>query len=66
MSIDILAGFAGRVSLGHGAIFGVATYVVIYADVHAGLSPYLGFLQTRVPPVDDDPAIAILRGRDST
>ena len=44
MSIDILAGFAGRVSLGHGAIFGVATYVVIYADVHAGLSPYLGFL----------------------
>ena len=44
MSIDILAGFAGRVSLGHGAIFGVATYVVIYADVHAGFSPYLAFL----------------------
>ncbi len=44
MSIDILAGFAGRVSLGHGAIFGVATYVVIYADVHAGISPYLAFL----------------------
>jgi branched-chain amino acid transport system permease protein len=30
MSIDILAGFAGRTSLGHGAIFGVSTYVVIY------------------------------------
>jgi branched-chain amino acid transport system permease protein len=44
MSIDILAGFAGRVSLGHGAIFGVATYAVIYADTHAGLSPYLAFL----------------------
>jgi branched-chain amino acid transport system permease protein len=44
MSIDILAGFAGRVSLGHGAIFGVATYVVIYADIHAGLPPYLAFL----------------------
>jgi branched-chain amino acid transport system permease protein len=44
MSIDILAGFAGRVSLGHGAIFGAATYVVIYADIHAGLSPYLAFL----------------------
>eukprot|EP01035_Chromulina_nebulosa_P067723 gene67723-92779_t len=28
MSIDILAGYAGRTSLGHGAIFGVATYVV--------------------------------------
>ena len=30
MSIDILAGFAGRTSLGHGAIFGVATYVVLW------------------------------------
>ena len=30
MSIDILAGFAGRTSLGHGAIFGVSTYVVVY------------------------------------
>jgi branched-chain amino acid transport system permease protein len=30
MSIDILAGFAGRTSLGHGAIFGVSTYVMIY------------------------------------
>lgn len=29
MSIDMLAGFAGRTSLCHGAIFGVATYVVI-------------------------------------
>ena len=31
MSIDILGGFAGRTSLGHGAIFGVSTYVVVYA-----------------------------------
>jgi branched-chain amino acid transport system permease protein len=30
MSIDVLAGFAGRTSLGHGAIFGVSTYVAIY------------------------------------
>lgn len=30
MSIDILAGFAGRTSLGHGAIFGVSSYVAIY------------------------------------
>lgn len=30
MSIDVLAGFAGRTSLGHGAIFGVATYVVLW------------------------------------
>lgn len=30
MSIDVLAGFAGRTSLGHGAIFGAATYVVLW------------------------------------
>lgn len=40
MSIDILAGFAGRTSLGHGAIFGVSTYVVIYM-VSEGVSPVL-------------------------
>jgi branched-chain amino acid transport system permease protein len=39
MSIDLLAGFAGRTSLAHGAIFGVAAYVVVYAMEQAGLSP---------------------------
>jgi branched-chain amino acid transport system permease protein len=43
MSIDILAGFAGRTPLGHGAIFGVSTYVVVYLTVHAGLSPVPAF-----------------------
>jgi branched-chain amino acid transport system permease protein len=41
MSIDLLAGFAGRTSLGHGAIFGVAAYVVIYAIEQAGAAPPL-------------------------
>lgn len=37
MSIDILAGYAGRTSLGHGALFGISTYVVIYwTSVHGG------------------------------
>ncbi len=40
MSIDILAGYAGRTSLGHGAIFGVSTYVVIYMAAE-GMSPVL-------------------------
>jgi branched-chain amino acid transport system permease protein len=31
MSIDILAGFAGRTSLAHGALFGVSAYVVLYS-----------------------------------
>ena len=43
MSIDILAGFAGRTSLGHGAIFGVSTYVVVYASAQAGLPPIVAF-----------------------
>jgi branched-chain amino acid transport system permease protein len=30
VSVDIMAGFAGRTPLGHGAIFGVSTYVVVW------------------------------------
>ena len=44
MSIDILAGFTGRTPLGHGAIFGTATYVVIYYATVAGGSPWIGLL----------------------
>jgi branched-chain amino acid transport system permease protein len=44
MSIDVLAGYAGRTSLGHGAIFGVSTYVVMYWTSVAGGSPWLGIL----------------------
>ena len=44
MSIDILAGFAGRTSLGHGAIFGVSGYVVVYASAQAGLPPAFAFV----------------------
>jgi branched-chain amino acid transport system permease protein len=43
MSIDILAGFAGRTSLGHGAIFGVSTYVVVYCAAQTGLPPAAAF-----------------------
>jgi branched-chain amino acid transport system permease protein len=42
MSIDILAGFAGRTSLAHGALFGVSAYVVLYSVSTLGLSPALG------------------------
>ena len=41
MSIDILAGFAGRTSLAHGAIFGVSAYVVVYVISTLKLSPAL-------------------------
>ncbi|MBV9240241.1 MAG: branched-chain amino acid ABC transporter permease [Xanthobacteraceae bacterium] len=44
MSIDILAGFAGRTSLAHGALFGVSAYVVLYAVSTLGFSPALAVL----------------------
>jgi branched-chain amino acid transport system permease protein len=44
MSIDVLAGYAGRTSLGHGAIFGIAVYVVLYTVTVAGSRPWVGAL----------------------
>src|SRR5229473_3064491 len=44
MSIDILAGYAGRTSLGHGALFGVAAYVVLYHVTVAGGDPWVAAL----------------------
>lgn len=37
LTIDLLAGHAGRVPLGHAAIFGTSSYVAAYAIVTAGL-----------------------------
>lgn len=42
VSIDILAGFAGLVSLGHGAIFGVGAYVVAYQVARLDGDPWVG------------------------
>lgn len=42
MSVDLLAGFAGRTPLGHGAIFGVSTYVVLYWTSTLGGSVWVG------------------------
>ena len=47
MSIDVLAGYAGRTSLCHGAIFGVSTYVVIYWTADAGLPPLVAYAARR-------------------
>lgn len=44
MSIDILAGHSGRTPLCHGAIFGVATYVVLYYVTVIGGSVWVGSL----------------------
>jgi branched-chain amino acid transport system permease protein len=44
MSIDIMAGYAGRTSLCHGAIFGTATYVVMYWVTVSGGNVWTGCL----------------------
>ena len=41
MSIDILAGYAGRTSLCHGAIFGSAAYMTIYHVTVSGGDPLI-------------------------
>lgn len=40
-SIDLLAGVAGRTSLGHGAIFGTAAYVVAWLQLNMSVDPLL-------------------------
>jgi branched-chain amino acid transport system permease protein len=44
MAIDLLAGFTGRTPLCHGAVFGVATYVVLYCVTVMGTSPWLAIV----------------------
>ena len=44
MSVDILAGYAGRTPLCHGAIFGVTAYVVIYYVTVENGSPWVGIV----------------------
>lgn len=44
MSVDILAGYAGRTPLCHGAIFGTATYVVMYYATTAGGNPWVALV----------------------
>ena len=44
MAVDIMAGYTGRTSLCHGAIFGVATYVVLHYVTVIGGSVWIGAL----------------------
>ncbi|WP_127091851.1 branched-chain amino acid ABC transporter permease [Aquabacter cavernae] len=44
MSVDILAGYAGRTPLCLGAIFGVSTYVTVYWTSTMAGSPYVGMM----------------------
>lgn len=41
---NIAGGFAGQVSLGHAAFFGVGAYTSTLLKIHLGLSPWLGMI----------------------
>jgi branched-chain amino acid transport system permease protein len=44
MSLNVLIGFGGMISLGHASYLGVAAYLTIYLTSHAGLGPLAGAL----------------------
>ncbi|MBF0267393.1 MAG: branched-chain amino acid ABC transporter permease [Alphaproteobacteria bacterium] len=48
MSLDLLIGFTGLISLGHAAFFGVASYAVAWYIVKAGVTSLLLILPTAV------------------
>ena len=41
---NILGGYAGQVSLGHAAFFGVGAYVSTLLSMKLGISPWIGML----------------------
>ena len=41
---NILAGYAGMMSLGHSAFFGIGAYTSTLLFLHFGLSPWIGML----------------------
>jgi branched-chain amino acid transport system permease protein len=44
LSLDVVTGHAGQVSLGHGGLMGMGAYTAGLLIVHAGLNPYLTLL----------------------
>jgi len=44
LSLDVVTGYAGQISLGHGGLMGVGAYTTALLVTDAGLSPYLALL----------------------
>ena len=42
MSLDLLLGYTGLMSLGHAAFFGLGAYVVVVLGAHFGLNAWIG------------------------
>ena len=43
-SWNVIAGFSGQISLGHGAFFGIGAYATAFLYTHYGISPWLGIM----------------------
>lgn len=50
ISLDVLAGYGGMISLGHGAIFGLGAYAYAVVSVKLGMPPVLAVLAALVVP----------------
>lgn len=44
LSLDVVTGYAGQISLGHGGLMGVGAYTTALLVTHAGVNPYLALL----------------------
>lgn len=44
MTLDLLIGYVGLMSLGHSAFFGLSAYTVVALGVHLGISGWVGFV----------------------
>ena len=42
LGMNLLMGYAGQISLGHAAFFGLGAYAVIVGNAHYGVSPWVG------------------------
>ncbi len=43
-SWNVIAGFSGQISLGHGAFFGIGAYSTAFLYTHYAISPWLGII----------------------
>ena len=63
ISLDVLAGYGGMISLGHGAIFGLGAYAYAVASVKLGMPPVLAVLAALVVPAMFGAAVGAIVAR---
>ena len=54
-SWNVIAGFSGQISLGHGAFFGIGAYATSFLYVQYGISPWISMLLRALQPAEHMP-----------